>query len=488
MMINPLMKNFLCCVLLVAASCALRADDSQTSNDPKVIPLTTSSEAARRAFQGGLENIENQQTHRAHLDFRAAVRADSNFALAHLFLAYDNANPSEEKAELDKAQSLVANASKPEQLLVAWIVGGRQGQMVPAISAMNDLVAAYPEDRLLLFLAGRWMVQQRNYEAAQHFLERAIAVDPDYPAALNELGYGYAGTHDFDRAFQSLDKYVKAEPGEPNTEDSYGEISRMSGRFDQALEHYRKALSYDSTFIWSQAGLADTYMLMGKEEQARAEYAKAIAAASAVGDRLNWELQSALTYFYANQHRNADIAATKVAQEAHSLHVGKAEAMTHRIMSEYDPDIEGILRHSHDAEQALTEKTDISGSDRDEEMAVVLKVRAVQAALFGRTELANQSLQRLSEMAASSRDNAIQQASEGAIGGVLWAQKKFAEAIPHLQEDQANPLSAARLLLAAREVGDTHLADQVANDLNNYHEATMDDLLARRLLNAPARK
>ena len=162
--------------------------------------------------------------------------------------------------------------------------------------------------------------------------------------------------------------------------------------------------------------------------------------------------------------------------------------MTHRIMSEYDPDIEGILRHSHDAEHALTEKTDISGSDREEEMAVVLKVRAVQAALFGRTELSNQSLQRLSEMAASSRDNAIQQANEGAIGGVLWAQKKFAEAIPHLQEDQANPLSAARLLLAAREVGDTQLADQVANDLNNYHEATMDDLLARRLLNAQARK
>ena len=91
-MISPLVKNFLCCVLLVAAPCVLRADSGQASNNPKVIPLTTSSEEARRAFQGGLENIENQQTHRAHLDFRAAVRADSNFALAHLFLAYDNAN------------------------------------------------------------------------------------------------------------------------------------------------------------------------------------------------------------------------------------------------------------------------------------------------------------------------------------------------------------------------------------------------------------
>jgi tetratricopeptide (TPR) repeat protein len=473
---------------LMVSLCAMAFGGGQTTDSPKDIPLTTGSEQARRAFQGGLENIENQQTQRAHLDFRSAIRADSNFALAHLFLAYDNDSPAEEATELAKARVLAANASKPEQLMVTWLAGWRQGEMVPAISALNDLVAAYPDNKFLLFLAGRWMVQQKNYEGAQHFLERAVAVDPNYPAALNELGYAYAGTRNFDRAFESLDKYVKLMPGEPNTEDSYGEICRMAGRYEQAIEHYEKALAYDSTFIWSQVGLADTYMLMGKEQQARAQYAKAIATNPAVGDRLTWQIQSALTYAYAHDHKAVDAEMEKVAEEAHSVHVGREEAMSYRILSEYAADVNDFMEHSHDAEHALTEKTDISATDRDQEMALVLKVRAVQAAQFGKTDVADESLQKLAEIAAGSRDSVIQQAAEGALGGVLWAQKKYSDAIPHLEEDQANPLSAARLLQAYRETGDSYRADNLTNVLNGYHEATMDDLLARQLLTARTKK
>ncbi|HEY3930302.1 MAG TPA: tetratricopeptide repeat protein [Candidatus Koribacter sp.] len=480
-MLKPsLAIRVLSCMFVAATS--VFAAGGQMSSSPKDIPLTTSSDAARRAFQGGLENIENQQTQRAHIDFRSAIRADADFALAHLFLAYDNGNPAEEMAELQKARELAPNASKPEQLMIEWMAGWRMGEMVPAISAMNDLVSEFPEDKFLLFLAGRWMITQHNYEGAQHFLERAVVADPNYAAALNELGYAYAGTRNYDRAFASLDKYVKLMPGEPNTEDSYGEISRMAGRYDQALEHFHKALSYDSTFIWSQVGLADTYLLMGKEEQARIEYAKAIAVAPSVGDRLTWEIQSGLTYMYEKRHKAADAAMDKVAEEAHSLHVGHAEAMTNRIMSEYDPELSGILEHSEDAERALAAKNDISATDRDEEMALVLKTRADQAAIFGDMDLANRTLKQLAEIAAGSRDGVILQANEGAIGGVLWAQKKYAEAIPHLEEDQANPLSAARLLIAYRQANDTRMADGLSAQLNSYHEATVDDLLARQLL------
>ncbi|WP_041855431.1 tetratricopeptide repeat protein [Candidatus Korobacter versatilis] len=486
-MMNRLMTKLMCYAVL-AAPCAFATGSGQEATPEKDIPLTTSSDVARRAFQGGLENIENQQSKRAHVDFRSAVRADSNFALAHLFLAYDNGNPAEEKAELQKARTLAANASKPEQMLVEWMAGSREGKMVPAISALNDVTSAYPEDKFLLFLAGRWMVQQQNYEGAQRFLERAVTIDPNYPAALNELAYAYAGNRIFDKAFEALDKYAKLLPGEPNTQDSYGEISLKAGRFEQAVEHYKKALEYDSTFVWSQVGLGDSYMLMGKEQQARAEYAKAAAMAPSDGDRLTWQLQSALTYMFAHQHESADDAFTKVAEEASSLHIGKQEAMAHRLMSAYDPDLPGFLRHTADAESALKTRSDISKSDRDQEMALLLKSRAVRAAEFGRTDMANESLKKLSQMAESIPDNVIQQANEGAQGGVLWVQKKYAEAIPHLEEDQGNPLSAARLLQAYRESGDSYRADSRAIRLNSYYEPTLDDYLARQLLNGKQRK
>ena len=66
------------------ATCALRAEDGQAPNDPKGIPLTTSSEAARRAFQGGLENIENQQTPGA-FGFRGRPSARTPTLRWHIF-------------------------------------------------------------------------------------------------------------------------------------------------------------------------------------------------------------------------------------------------------------------------------------------------------------------------------------------------------------------------------------------------------------------
>ena len=63
-------------------------------------------------------------------------------------------------------------------------------------------------------------------------------------------------------------------------QDSFAEISRLAGRFNDSLEHYRASLKIDPTFIDSQAGLGDTYAVMGEEEKARAEYDIAIARAT----------------------------------------------------------------------------------------------------------------------------------------------------------------------------------------------------------------
>ncbi len=463
------------------AALASRGQATDSSND---IPLTTTSNAARRAFQGGLENLENQQTDRAHLDFRAALSADPNFALAHLFLAYDSTNPTEEAAELAKARSLGANASKAEQLLIEWLAGSREGEYVPAISAMNDLIAQYPEDKFLLYLAGRWMVQRGNYDAAQHLLERATVIDPNYPAALNELGYAYAFTGSFYLAYESLDKYVTVEPGEPNTEDSYGEISRMAGEYERALTHYRKALQYDSRFIWSQAGIADTYMLMGKESQARAEYAKAMAMSSSPGDRLTFEISTALTYAYAGDDKSFVRAMQDIADEAHSLHFGVDEAIAYHYLAMYSQDPASVIGYSHKALDALSQKSEITPTDADHQRALVLRTMAIHSALTGDSATAHQAVEELQKLVTDSKSEFVELCSEGAEGGVLWAEKKYAEAVPHLEEDQRNPLSAVRLIQSYRQIGNNDQAAKLLQMVNSFHEPTLDDLLARRVLSA----
>ena len=103
-----------------------------------------------------------------------------------------------------------------------------------------------------------------------------------------------------------MDRYVALLPKEPNPQDSYGELLRMSGNFEGSLLHYRAALKIDPDFVSSQVGLGDTYALMGNEEQARIEYDKAIRFAHNEADRLSYSMQKAMTYVRDGNYAEAD--------------------------------------------------------------------------------------------------------------------------------------------------------------------------------------
>jgi len=100
-------------------------------------------------------------------------------------------------------------------------------------------------------------------------MEKALAIDKNFPAALNDLAYVEARNRQFAKAFAAMDRYTLLLPKEPNPQDSYGELLRMAGNFEGALTHYRAALKMDPDFVSSQLGLGDTYALMGNQEQAR---------------------------------------------------------------------------------------------------------------------------------------------------------------------------------------------------------------------------
>ena len=101
---------------------------------------------------------------------------------------------------------------------------------------MNDLLAMYPKDHRTAFLAGRWLVHQRRYAQGIFVLQHAVALFPDYPAAINELAYAYAFSGNFEKASALMERYVQLQPDQPNPYDSYGEILRAAGQYDAALD------------------------------------------------------------------------------------------------------------------------------------------------------------------------------------------------------------------------------------------------------------
>src|SRR5579863_10112566 len=221
------------------------------------MPVTTSSPQARSLYEKGMQDYENLYLERCNDDWRAAVKADPNLAVAWAWIAFNSSDPKEVTAAREKARALAPKFTPGEQLMVAWIAKVQEGDFSGGISAMNDMLEMYPKDKHLLYLAGNWLLLENADDQALRIMEKALALDKNFPAALNDLAYLRARNREFAKAFAAMDRYVALLPKEPNPQDSFGELKRMAGDFDSALAHYRAALKMDPDFVTSQVGLGD---------------------------------------------------------------------------------------------------------------------------------------------------------------------------------------------------------------------------------------
>lgn len=467
-----------CAVLALALSLAVPVFAHHVKKaQSNALPVTTSSAKARQLYFKGIEDYENLYLERCNEDWRAAVKEDPNLAVAWGWIAFNSGNPEEVSAARDKAKALAPHTTPGEQLMIAWISKVEEGDFIGGISAMNDMLEMYPRDKHLFYLAGNWLMGENGDDQAEHFMLKALAIDKNFPAAVNDLAYVEARHREFDKAFAAMDRYIVLLPNEPNPQDSYGELKRMAGQFDSALQHYQAALKIDPDFVSSQLGLADTYALMGNQEQARIEYDKAIRFAHNEADRLTYSMQRAMTYVREGNFAEADKDFAEIAQNAHAKAQGLQEAQAYRHKAEYQADDSAALHELKLAEDALHHQATISHSDRDEETSRIWRIRVVRAAHAGNQALADQTLKDLETLAHSSRNRVIQASYQGAAGALLMNEKKYEDAIAHLEEDQDNPFTMELLVQAYYQTSQPQKLHEVEVKLRGTNVPTMEQAL-----------
>ena len=441
------------------------------------MPVTTSSAQARALYEKGMQDYENLYLERSNDDWRAAVKEDPNLAVAWAWIAFNGSDPKEMSAAREQAKTLSAKANAGEQLMVSWIVKVQEGDFIGGIAAMNDMLEMYPKDKHLYYLAGNWLMGENGNEQAQRLFEKALVIDKNFPAALNDLAYVEAHDREFPKAFAAMDRYVALLPNEPNPQDSYGEIKRMAGDFEGSLEHYRAALKIDPDFVTSQLGLGDTYALMGNQQQARIEYDKAIRFAHNEADRLTYGMQKAMTWVREDKLAEADKAFQEITQTAHAKGQDLQEAQAYRNIAEYQTDDRTALKYLALAEDSLAHSHAISKGDQSEEMSRILRNRAVRAAHAGDASAADAALKQLEGMADNSRNRVIQSSYNGAAGAVMMVQKKYGDAIAYLEEDQDNPFTLELLVQAYYQSNQTDNLHATEEKLRGTNVPTMDQAL-----------
>jgi tetratricopeptide (TPR) repeat protein len=466
------------CISLFSAATIAEETASPATNAPvAVFPLTTKSPEARRLVEEALDlYLDKVEQEQANEILRKAVQVDPDFAMGHEFLAQISLDSAEQVSEQGKAFATRNHATNSEQLVIEWYQDAGDHKLISAITKMNDVVNQYPHDKWVVWMTTWWLFNQSQFERASAIYEHSGITDS--PGLINNMGYNYAAMRQFDKAFAMMDKYVALLPNDSNPQDSYAEILRMAGRFNQSIEHYRASLVINPEFYSSQFGIADTYSLMGDQVQARKEYEIGFKKFTLPElQQILWKTREATTYVREGDYEGAEHAFQSIADYAHTRHNSQAEADTYRQMAMCEQNPKQALAYLDKAEAAAQEGNNALKIALTQELAQILRARVEVALKMGNKQMANSTLARLDNMAESSNDRLSELAYHGAAGEVLFSERNYDQAISHLEEDNNNPFSLKLLASAYQKIGYSAGAKRTNETLTNLNDPTLEQAL-----------
>jgi len=270
-------------ILLFSAVTGFCAASPDSQNGK--IPITTSSEEARKEFLAGRDVFEKLLAQESLKHFDKAIALDPNFASAELARANSAPTAKDFFAHLNKAVSLADKVSEGEKLLILANQAGANGRPAEQKQLLDKLAAAYPEDERAQFNLGGYYFGLQDYENALAHYKKATEIAPNYSPAYNLLGYAYRQQGDYAKAEDAFKKYVELIPDDPNPYDSYAELLLKMGKFEESIAQYRKALSIDPHFNASHFGISADLMYQGKADAASSELQKMAEQARNDGER-----------------------------------------------------------------------------------------------------------------------------------------------------------------------------------------------------------
>ena len=200
-------------------------------------------------------------------------------------------------------------------LLVAALVGflllTRRGTLVvrSAESAATIRTAAYESYLQGMKFAGRYD-KPGNLDAAIKSFQGSTAADPAFALGWAALGNAYWTKYQLDRdpkwvemAQDATRRSAQVNDRLPAVYVTLGRIHGGTGQHDLAIQELQRAFDLDGSNADALLGLADVYALVGRNDEAEANYKRAIAMRPA-----DWMGPNRLGRFYFDQARYAEAA------------------------------------------------------------------------------------------------------------------------------------------------------------------------------------
>ena len=439
-------------------ACNKTNNNVSASSDGGKIPITTSSEEARKEFLTGRDLSERLLAQDSLQHFDKALELDPEFASAELGRANNSPTAKEFFEHQKKAIALASKTSNGEKLLILANQAGANGVPEMQKEYLDQLVTAYPNDERAQFSLGNYYFAQQELDEALTHYKKAAELAPNYSQVYNLLGYCYRQKGDYANSEESFKKYVGLIPNDPNPYDSYAELLLKMGRYDESIAQYRKALSIDPHFNPSRFGISADYMYSGKPQEAAAELQSMADQA-----RNDGELRTA---FFGMAVLASDSGKYQDALAAMDKEYAVAEKKGDKASMAADLQAKGNILQQMQKWDAAAKEFDeslklVEDSNLSQEIknnAVLLHHFNAASVAIGKKDLAgakNHAEEFRKGAEAAKNDAQVKQAHELA-GRIALAEKDYGKAIAELEKaNQQNPANLYRLSQAYRGQGDS---------------------------------
>lgn len=266
---------------------------------PDKVPVTTQSEEARALYEQGLAFADNLQLVEANERFASAVEIDPEFAMAYVRMAQSSQSATAFFKAVGKAERNLQLRTEGEQLYIKALIAGAENDQEMQFEYLVKLMSMYPRDERTHMQVANYFLSQQNFADAIKHYSHAAAINPEFAAAFNSLGYAQRNNDDLSEAKKAFSRYVELLPNEANPYDSYAELLLEMGEYDEAIANYRKAIELNPNFISSYAGITVGFSLKGDAEAAQAAAVEMLAAARNDGQRQAAMFRSVTSYLFA---------------------------------------------------------------------------------------------------------------------------------------------------------------------------------------------
>ncbi|WP_207431424.1 tetratricopeptide repeat protein [Sabulibacter ruber] len=434
------------------------------------IPITTKSAEARQYFLKGREHMGNIKFEQATVALDKALQLDPDFAFAHLLRA--QASRQDRKSFFDhynKALALKGNTSEGEQLMISLMQANVENRPTDAVSTLNKLAQRYPNDKYVHLINGQYAYTQHNTDKAIEHFNKAVALDPNFGAAYNLLGYAYTEKEDYAKAEEAFRNYIKAAPEEANPYDSMGDLLTKRGKHQEAIQNYKKAALLDPGFNVSLTKVGHNYLLMGQPEESRKAYQLAESKATNYIDKVDNMMAMAESYLYEGRYKEALQAADRGIRLLQQNKNNNYLAWVYLQQGE-------VYTQMNDLPKAKSSLAHLSTLKNSADLTPYQKANLQNRQLFveGLMALKAKDFAQASAKAEQMKTNAnMDQLLEyhKLMGMIAYKQGDIQKALTHLaQADQNSPRVLCYQSLAEAKAGNAEKAAQLEQKLNNLNE------------------